>query len=86
MKWLGSSATPRPGTFRQSDAVVSASCVIRPADVFTATTTPRPEAIPTSFRSRSISPLKGVPSSDDSTTIVTTPSDLASRQQAEKWS
>ena len=48
----------------------------------TPTTAPSPEAMPTNFRSRSISPLKGVPSSDASTTIVTTPSDFARRQQA----
>jgi len=82
MKWLGSSVTPRPGTLRQSEAVVSASWVIRPAVVLTATTPPRLAEIATSFRSRSISPLNGVPSSDASTTIVTTPSDLASRQDA----
>ena len=86
MKWLGSSVTPNPGTLRQSEAVVSASCVMRPAVVFTPTTTPIPEAIATIFRSRSISPLKGVPSSEASTTMVTTASDLASRQLAVKRS
>ena len=43
-------------------------------------------AIATIFRSRSISPLKGVPSSDESTTSVTTPRALARRQQARKRS
>ena len=78
--------TPRPGTLRQSEAVVSASWVIRPAVVFTPTTTPSPEAIDTIRRSRSISPLKGVPSSEASTTMVTTASDFARRQHAVKRS
>ena len=57
---------------------------MQPIVVLTATTAPSSEAISTSFRSRSISSLNGVPSSEAGTTSVTTLIAFASRQQEAK--